>query len=67
MPQIQPTARDRDAENPQRVMIDFGDGVERECVLVRPGPEGSWLIRSPEGAEGYYSGPFKRLDEGGMA
>ena len=48
-------------EDRNRVLIDFGDGVERECVLVRPGPEGSWLIRSPEGAEGYYSGPFRRV------
>lgn len=42
------------------VFIDFGDGVERECHIVRPGPAGSWLIRSPEGAEGYYSGLFRR-------
>lgn len=46
------------------VLIDFGDGVERECRIVRRGPDGSWLIRSPEGAEGYYSGPFRPARDG---
>jgi len=45
------------------VLIDFGDGVERECSIVGFGPDGGWTIRSPEGALGYYSGPYKLMAE----